>query len=113
MADPSASRPRSETVDSDPFSAPEVYYGDKYELKFAKNRSFSQKIEPDLQQALRDVRSQHRRGSQDATGEQPRKFLVPVESTLKELLSQEDTDKNCQITIDDSGPKVSSVVYVS
>jgi neutral trehalase len=37
---------------------------------------------------------------------QPRKFLVPVESTLKTLLSREDTDQNWQITIEDAGPKV-------
>ena len=37
---------------------------------------------------------------------QPRKFFIPVESTLKTLLSREDTDKNWQITIDDAGPKV-------
>ncbi len=36
----------------------------------------------------------------------PRKFLIPVESTLKNLLASEDTDNNMQITIEDYGPKV-------
>ena len=35
-----------------------------------------------------------------------RKFLIPVEETLKELLLREDSDQNYQITIDDAGPKV-------
>lgn len=44
--------------------------------------------------------------SADDTSSEPRRFLVPVESTLKNLLSREDTDQNVQITIDDFGPKV-------
>ena len=40
---------------------------------------------------------------------QPRKFLIPVEDTLKALLSREDTDNNVQITIEDDGPKVCRV----
>jgi len=40
---------------------------------------------------------------------QPRKFLIPVDSTLETLLSREDSDKNMQITIEDQGPKVLSV----
>lgn len=36
----------------------------------------------------------------------PRKFLIPVDETLKTLLDREDTDQNYQITIDDHGPKV-------
>jgi len=45
----------------------------------------------------------------DDTSSEPCRFLVPVESTLKNLLSREDTDKNVQITIDDHGPKVLSL----
>jgi neutral trehalase len=37
----------------------------------------------------------------------PQKFIVDVESTLKQLAEQEDTDGNWQITIEDQGPKVS------
>ncbi len=36
----------------------------------------------------------------------PRKFLINVETTLQNLQLQEDTDDNCQITIEDNGPKV-------
>lgn len=47
--------------------------------------------------------------SPDEHGSQPRKFLIPVDETLKTLLEREDTDKNCQITIEDLGPKVLSL----
>jgi alpha,alpha-trehalase len=43
--------------------------------------------------------------SADAQGNAPRRFLIDVEDTLKSLLSQEDTDGNVQITIEDTGPK--------
>jgi alpha,alpha-trehalase len=33
-------------------------------------------------------------------------FIIDVEKTKKELLEQEDTDKNYQITIQDKGPKI-------
>lgn len=39
-----------------------------------------------------------------------RRFLIQVEPTLESLLAQEDPDRNMQITIEDSGPKVSRVV---
>lgn len=44
--------------------------------------------------------------SADEKGLQPRKFFIPVQSTLNSLLAREDTDNNMQITIDDDGPKV-------
>jgi len=44
----------------------------------------------------------------DEKGLQPRKFFIPVQSTLRSLLAREDTDGNMQITIDDDGPKVSA-----
>ncbi len=37
-----------------------------------------------------------------------RRFLIQVEPTLQSLQSQEDTDGNMQITIEDNGPKVSA-----
>ena len=46
---------------------------------------------------------------QDDTSSEPRRFLIPVDATLKNLLSREDTDQNVQITIDDAGPKVLSL----
>lgn len=42
----------------------------------------------------------------DEPTSEPRRFLIPVDSTLKSLLAREDTDSNMQITIDDAGPKV-------
>ncbi|EGW34560.1 uncharacterized protein SPAPADRAFT_70652 [Spathaspora passalidarum NRRL Y-27907] len=49
----------------------------------------------------------YRRQSVDDTTIRPKKFYIPdVEDTLKELLANEDTDGNCQITIEDSGPKM-------
>ncbi len=45
----------------------------------------------------------------DDTTSEPRRFLIPVDSTLKSLLAREDTDQNIQITIDDHGPKVLSL----
>ncbi|KAG7663199.1 uncharacterized protein J8A68_003281 [[Candida] subhashii] len=49
----------------------------------------------------------YRRASVDDTHIRPKRFYIPnIEATLKELLENEDTDGNCQITIEDSGPKV-------
>lgn len=42
----------------------------------------------------------------------PRRFLIQVDSTLKALQEQEDTDNNMQITIEDSGPKVYTTVMI-
>lgn len=49
-----------------------------------------------------------RRSSWDDTSfHKPRRFFIPdVDDTLDQLLKNEDTDHNCQITIEDSGPKV-------
>lgn len=38
----------------------------------------------------------------------PRQFIIQVDPTLQSLQSQEDTDGNMQITIEDDGPKVAS-----
>lgn len=46
-----------------------------------------------------------RRASVDPKSQVPRKYLVNVDESLKALLEREDTDHNCQITIDDHGPK--------
>ncbi|KAK2734657.1 hypothetical protein FQN57_001602 [Myotisia sp. PD_48] len=46
-----------------------------------------------------------RRGSHDATSSVPLLFKVRVKDTLENLLRQEDTDQNNQITILDNGPK--------
>ncbi|KAK6453888.1 neutral trehalase [Scheffersomyces xylosifermentans] len=48
-----------------------------------------------------------RRSSVDDSYLRPKKFYInDIESTLDELLHNEDTDRNCQITIEDTGPKV-------
>ncbi|KAG0674711.1 alpha,alpha-trehalase nth1 [Pichia californica] len=50
-----------------------------------------------------------RRGSADmssSTINSKRFFISDIDATLNELLTNEDTDQNCQITIDDKGPKV-------
>lgn len=38
----------------------------------------------------------------------PKRFVLNVKTILEQLKDQEDTDKNLQITIEESGPKVSS-----
>lgn len=48
-----------------------------------------------------------RRSSWDDAGFKPRKFFIQdIDETLDQLLTNEDTDHNYQITIEDSGPKV-------
>ncbi|RCK66122.1 Neutral trehalase [Candida viswanathii] len=48
-----------------------------------------------------------RRQSLDESDLRPKKFYInDVQGTLNELLANEDTDNNCQITIEDTGPKV-------
>lgn len=50
-----------------------------------------------------------RRGSTDASsskGNSRRFFISDIDATLAQLLANEDTDHNCQITIEDTGPKV-------
>lgn len=47
-----------------------------------------------------------RRASLDNAWTVPKRFLIKdIDSTLEELLQNEDTDHNCQITIEDLGPK--------
>ncbi|KAI9831685.1 MAG: hypothetical protein M1819_004751 [Sarea resinae] len=96
--------------DVDPFSAAHIYYGDEAHTQQRKLRTFSV-IEPGERNVHdKDVlKVPARRGSHDETTQHPRKFLIPVESTLKNLLAREDTDGNMQITIDDGGPKVLSL----
>jgi len=46
--------------------------------------------------------------SDESTIPHHRRFLVDVDATLQSLQSQEDTDGNMQITIEDNGPKVNN-----
>ncbi|CAN6599209.1 cytosolic neutral trehalase [Trichomonascus vanleenenianus] len=91
----------------DPFSAPEVYYGaetsptSKKGSKLNRARTFSV-----METGPRNRNYQpKRRGSQDEQL-RPKKFLINVDQTLKDLLESEDTDQNFQITVEDTGPKV-------
>lgn len=50
---------------------------------------------------------QMRRASLDDSSFKLQKFYISdIDATLRQLLENEDTDHNCQITIEDSGPKV-------
>ncbi len=106
MSVPRALLDRPISLTQDPYSKAEIYYGDRSAVsrKDAKHRTFSAIIQSSSNPDADGLR--FRRGSVDAPGDNLRKFLIPVESTLKDLLSREDSDQNSQITIDDSGPKV-------
>ncbi|KAF2475321.1 neutral trehalase [Lindgomyces ingoldianus] len=99
------------TIDIDPLAAAHLYYGDSHSKRNAKARTYSAVVE--TRSGRNDTKSDGgfpgRRISHDEVSLQPRKFLIQVEPTLKTLLAREDTDDNCQITIDDHGPKVLSV----
>ncbi|KAF2203171.1 neutral trehalase short isoform [Delitschia confertaspora ATCC 74209] len=99
---------RSSTIDVDPLSAAHVYYGESHK-KHAKNRTYSAIVEPRTRNAPLSDGHPGRRISHDEVSLQPRKFLIQVDKTLETLLAREDTDSNCQITIEDQGPKVLSV----
>ncbi|KAE8328367.1 trehalase-domain-containing protein [Aspergillus sergii] len=98
---------------ADPFSHPDVYYGDEEANARIKDRrrAFSTNLNQfnrqDIQNFLGGIPA--RRGSHDEISAQPRKFLIDVEQTLESLLEREDTDRNMQITIEDVGPKVLSL----
>lgn len=47
-----------------------------------------------------------RRSSVEVVTSTGRSFLIDVQTTIEQLLSQEDTDNNFQITIQDTGPKL-------
>ncbi|KAI8367661.1 trehalase-domain-containing protein [Radiomyces spectabilis] len=51
------------------------------------------------------VAATHRRYSYEEKGK-PRQFLLNVEEAQREILAQEDTDNDFQITVNDEGPKV-------
>ncbi|CAH7671903.1 alpha,alpha-trehalase [Phakopsora pachyrhizi] len=57
--------------------------------------------------------TRHRRLSHDEHPIGGRRFLIPVDETIRLLLEQEDTNGDFQISITDSGPKLLSVGTVS
>ncbi|EDN10380.1 neutral trehalase [Histoplasma mississippiense (nom. inval.)] len=106
-------RRSSRSSDADPFSEPDVYYGQEEHLKQhaqAHRRTLSSSLKrfdlTDLRDFIGNVPS--RRTSHDERV-QSRKFIIDVDATLETLLEREDTDHNVQITIDDQGPKVFAV----
>ncbi|KAF1809770.1 neutral trehalase [Eremomyces bilateralis CBS 781.70] len=95
--------------DHDPLSSAEVYYGQSHSKgKGGRIRTLSAVTDRSDRNPLQfsQYRSKNRRLSHDEHPINPRKFLIPVEATLKALLDREDTDRNMQITIEDTGPKV-------
>ncbi|PSN72430.1 neutral trehalase short isoform [Corynespora cassiicola Philippines] len=106
--------PRRQSSAIDPYAVPDIYYSDNTALNHARNRTYSQVIEStdgrNGRNAIKpDGKFPSRRISHDEISAPPRRFLIQVEPTLKTLLSREDTDENCQITIEDRGPKVLSL----
>ncbi|KAJ9292888.1 CAZyme family GH37 [Paecilomyces variotii] len=96
---------------SDPFSDPDVYYGNEaHGSAKDRRRAFSSNLKTFNREDVQSFLGRNaRRGSLDPVPAQPRKFLIDVDATLKTLLEREDTDQNMQITIEDVGPKVLSV----
>jgi len=84
------------------YSAPSIYYGENGAAakRDFRNRTFSAVVPAQAQPNFGS-----RRLSLDVPGD--RSFDLPVKTTLAELLKNEDTDNNYQITIEDAGPGVS------
>ncbi|KAI9739712.1 MAG: alpha,alpha-trehalase nth1 [Cirrosporium novae-zelandiae] len=104
-------KPRRTSSGVDPYAAAAIYYGEEGDARrraHGKTRTYSTIVTSDNRETPRDGKPA-RRSSHDEIVLQPRKFLIPVASTLESLLANEDTDRNMQITIDDHGPKVLSV----
>ncbi|SCU81863.1 LAFA_0C07624g1_1 [Lachancea sp. 'fantastica'] len=123
MADESKTGPkhhqRTNSLDqfTDPFSTAEIYYGPandpskKHYKGFNRTRTMSV-LGNSSKFKTRDFTSAlpvTRRGSEDdsyLSSKGRRKFFIEdVDATLEQLLSGEDTDRNYQITIEDTGPK--------
>ncbi|KAL4921683.1 trehalase-domain-containing protein [Aspergillus aurantiobrunneus] len=104
---------RRSSSGGDPFQHPDIYYGDAESISRLKNRrrAFSSSLKSFNRQDLHEILGDRntRRGSLDPTSGNPRKFLVDVDATLDSLLEREDSDRNMQITIEDSGPKTFSL----
>ncbi|EFX01557.1 neutral trehalase [Grosmannia clavigera kw1407] len=110
MATPSVSHPRSGSEDYGAYDDAKTYYtSDERHMNTragARTRTYSQNS-LQKQFARLGLKEPFRRGSHDeATPKLGRRFLIDVDTTLENLQSQEDTDGNMQITIEDSGPKV-------
>ncbi|KAI9932803.1 hypothetical protein ASPWEDRAFT_33761 [Aspergillus wentii DTO 134E9] len=111
MSSSNAQHKRTGSID--PFSIPEIYYGEEDSASRInrRRRAFSTSLNTFNQDDIKDYLGKIplRRGSHDEVPAQPRKFLIDVDATLHSLLEREDTDRNHQITIEDVGPKTLSV----
>jgi len=110
MSSSGLSRSRGSADDFSAFDDARTYYTSEERhtnlRAGARTRTYSQNS-LQKQFARLGLKEPFRRGSHDeATPSQSRRFLIDVDSTLENLQSQEDTDGNMQITIEDSGPKV-------
>ncbi|CAI5755643.1 unnamed protein product [Candida verbasci] len=78
-----------------------------YQNSASKLTQLSTSTSQDSVNSISSDKFHFRRASVDDSNIRPKKFYIPdVQATLKELLENEDTDNNCQITIEDTGPKV-------
>ncbi|KAM3161153.1 Trehalase [Lachancea thermotolerans] len=101
---------------ADPFSTAEIYYGPETNPSQRNDKGLNRvrtmsvignsspfKLEDYANLSIR------RRGSEDDSFRSTRGrrmfFIEDVDTTLEQLLNREDTDKNFQITIEDTGPK--------
>lgn len=98
--------------DDNPFATAKSYYSKDTDLSTrvsaGRPRTLSTSMEASAAPTIPELKNLRRRGSLDEH-KQPRKFLVDVDKTLNALLESEDTDRNMQITIEDTGPKVVSL----
>lgn len=106
-------RSRGSTDDFSVYDDAKTYYASEERhvntKSGARTRTYSQNSLLKQMERL-GLKEPFRRGSHDETTiPQSRRFLIQVEPTLQSLQSQEDTDNNMQITIEDNGPKVLSL----
>ncbi|EGV60740.1 alpha,alpha-trehalase nth1 [Yamadazyma tenuis] len=79
-----------------------------YDESFSSTSELT-KTEEEVKEVNERIKQLHLRRSSwdDNMYRRPKKFYIPdVDTTLTQLLNNEDTDHNCQITIEDTGPKV-------
>lgn len=109
---PTSRRRTSSFERRDPFAAVDTYY-DEAELQKrllgSKQRSISTYTKQATSSALDPGFQPRRRGSHDEYTQADQELLINVDQTVIDLLEREDKDNNCQITIEDNGPKNISV----
>ncbi|KAK4928233.1 alpha,alpha-trehalase nth1, partial [Elasticomyces elasticus] len=95
----------------DPYAPIETYYDEaaiQKKLLGNSRRAVSSYNKP-ASTATFDIHNRdfypRRRGSHDEYSQADQELLINVDKTIEDLLSQEDKDRNYQITIEDDGPK--------